>query len=499
MDLGSSGIKWKDLHLAGDILVDGKVDGVDVAALKTQSDLKVDGPGSATDATMVVFDGSGGKLIKEAKAITVGLDVDGGQLRWDSTKVGDTGVSINFDTIDFNTKTGIVFNKDGNGNYVRFNMYNNANALPTGQYFRMGFPGTDLGMTITNDGVVHPINHNTMDLGSSGIKWKHLHLAGDILVDGKVDGVDVAALKTQSDLKVDGPGSATDWKMAVFDGASGKLIKEASALTVSDNTDGGKLRWDSTKVGDTGVSIQFGTPVGAENTGLIYNVDELGSYSRFCMYNHANAVSGSRYFQSDFRGTSYGTRINNSGSFTPVVTSTMDLGVTNFKWKDLHLSGNITVDGLVDGVDVAALKTQSDLKVDGPGSATADNLCSFNGSGGKLIKDSGISYASTSKAFTIDGAAVTFKYVRVGDMVTVHNDSDWSPLFGGSNAITATNEIPAGYAPATDISCLVYAAATTNYAYVRMKSNGDITYTRPSGNWTDEDYVFRSAWSYTLL
>jgi uncharacterized coiled-coil protein SlyX len=47
----------------------------------------------------------------------------------------------------------------------------------------------------------------------------------------------------------------------------------------------------------------------------------------------------------------------------PDTTNTLDLGTTDLRFKNLYLSGSITVTGNVDGVDVAALKTAYDNSV----------------------------------------------------------------------------------------------------------------------------------------
>ena len=59
-----------------------------------------------------------------------------------------------------------------------------------------------------------------------------------------------------------------------------------------------------------------------------------------------------------------------------------DLGTTSNKFKDVYASGNL----------IGAVKTSAvDSIVTGPATATGDNLCSYNSTTGKIIKDSGIS------------------------------------------------------------------------------------------------------------
>lgn len=63
-------------------------------------------------------------------------------------------------------------------------------------YVRLSVPnasGVKTAALDFNDTQVNPANPSNYDLGTSGSKFKDLHLAGDIYVDGTVDGVDIAA------------------------------------------------------------------------------------------------------------------------------------------------------------------------------------------------------------------------------------------------------------------------------------------------------------------
>ena len=48
------------------------------------------------------------------------------------------------------------------------------------------------------------------------------------------------------------------------------------------------------------------------------------------------------------------------GFLVPVATGEKDLGLSSYRWRNLYLSGNIYVDGLVDGVDISAFKSSFD-------------------------------------------------------------------------------------------------------------------------------------------
>ncbi|HRP36812.1 MAG TPA: hypothetical protein PLS50_03305 [Candidatus Dojkabacteria bacterium] len=78
--------------------------------------------------------------------------------------------------------------------------------------------------------------------------------------------------------------------------------------------------------------------------------------------------------------TSNSLLVGNVNSIRPAVTC--DLGTSASKFRDVYASNNL----------IGAVKTSAvDSIVTGPATATGDNLCSYNSTTGKIIKDSGIS------------------------------------------------------------------------------------------------------------
>ena len=72
--------------------------------------------------------------------------------------------------------------------------------------------------------------------------------------------------------------------------------------------------------------------------------------------------------------------------FNPTV-GTIDIGDIGAKWRDLHLSGNVLVDGTVDGVDIA---TRDGLSVINNDPSTTNAIPKFTDTSGKVIQNSGV-------------------------------------------------------------------------------------------------------------
>lgn len=93
-----------------------------------------------------------------------------------------------------------------------------------------------------------------------------------------------------------------------------------------------------------------------------YQMETLDSGGNYALHKQSAESAVNPYFQWNVNegGTIRGIYFNLE-AFNPITNNHTDLGVsaTN-QWKDLYLSGNITVGGTVDGVDVAALKSDVD-------------------------------------------------------------------------------------------------------------------------------------------
>jgi len=161
-----------------------------------------------------------------------------------------------------------------------------------------------------------------------------------------------------------------------------------------------------------------GTMIGNLNIGESVKINGIGGLEL--------AVDGDNYFYITPTGIY-------SLGIVPWTTNTYDLGSSTYKWKNLHLQGNITIDGTVDGVDV---------------SSHAGNADAHHASGN--IKDytlgvkTGIK-AGTNVTITDDGgyAKITAaggggggtKLIRFTSFGTAGSDD-----FGGSGSIVSNKE-----------------------------------------------------------
>ena len=78
---------------------------------------------------------------------------------------------------------------------------------------------------ITNTGDIFPLTDNTEDIGSTGLTYKNIYIKGDVFKNGTPIGAGGSG-------DVVGPSSSTDNRIVLFNGSTGKLIKQ-SGLTVS--------------------------------------------------------------------------------------------------------------------------------------------------------------------------------------------------------------------------------------------------------------------------
>ncbi len=87
----------------------------------------------------------------------------------------------------------------------------------------------------------------------------------------------------------------------------------------------------------------------------------------------------------------------------PGVTDTFDFGTSTHKWKDIHLSGNLLVGGLVDSVDIAGFKSTYDAHDHSSGDPTQvayGNLTGVPGSFTPITHTISSGYHSGNLAFT---------------------------------------------------------------------------------------------------
>ena len=161
-----------------------------------------------------------------------------------------------------------------------------------------------------------------------------------------------------------GPSSATADTIAVFDGTTGKAIKQNTyGLTLNNNV----------------ISSSSGLDIGLSAS------NNLNLYS-------GSGVGQSVYIGGDIDGS---VSIVNDNLLTNAIQERVaDSGVT--------IDSVLIKDGLVDGKDVSTL-TSNTGDVAGPSSATSLAIAVFNGTGGKMIQNTNVLVGSSSIGTTSTG------------------------------------------------------------------------------------------------
>lgn len=112
-----------------------------------------------------------------------------------------------------------------------------------------------------------------------------------------------------------------------------------------------------------------------------------------------------------------------AGAVGPHADNTYDLGSAALSWKDLYLSGNIAVDGTVDGVDIAAhnhtggaggaITLQNLSGVNDADTPAKNDVLKFNGTEWVFVPE-GTSFTFSIATFTSDAGASIFE-IGTGD------------------------------------------------------------------------------------
>lgn len=166
------------------------------------------------------------------------------------------------------------------------------------------------------------------------------YISGSLTVDGNVDGVDVAGHVASTGTDVHGLGTAATKNTGTSGDAVG-LLNTANTMSADQTIDDGGSNTNSYKLkfeSNNGGTIQYSSILG------VYGADP---YLRLSC---ASATDGTERGVLDLHST----------KIAPVYDAFTDLGGSSNKFKDGYFSGSLTVDGNVDGVDVAAASASVD-------------------------------------------------------------------------------------------------------------------------------------------
>lgn len=239
-------------------------------------------------------------------------------------------------------------------------------------------------------------------------------ITGNLVVSGTVDGRDVSADGAALDGKVTGPASAVDNRVARFDLTTGKLI-QSSVVTMDDsgNCSGlGTVACGTLTV--TGNIVVSGTVDGVDVSTLATTVSGHATTL-------ADKLTGALFGSFDnavvrFDGTGGKTAQNSSVLIDDAGNVS---GVGTLASGSQTITGNLTITGTVDGRDVSADGTTLDghttsiaTKITGPASSLNSAIVLYNGTTGKLAKDSLVTVDSSGNitmpiSATVDGVDVS--------------------------------------------------------------------------------------------
>ncbi len=187
------------------------------------------------------------------------------------------------------------------------------------------------------------------------------------------------------------PGQANGGSIGIGDTvsiASGSIRNVAIGFTSSNTGNAGVAVGGLALAGDVGTAVGYTSSSGIRGSSLGVQSNSSGNSS---------VAIGDTAVSSGLNSVAIGLSANNSTANSVLLGSTTvanirpndnnlcDLGTTANRFKDAYISTSL----------IGAVKTSAvDSIVTGPASATADDICSFNATTGKIIKDSGIA-AST--------------------------------------------------------------------------------------------------------
>jgi len=272
------------------------------------------------------------------------------------------------------------------------------------------------------DGVIVPVTHNDIDLGTTGTRFKDLYLQGTMNVAGTVtlpgnvivSGTLGANLIPSADDTYDIGSSAAQWKDLYIDG----IANIDSLIADTADINGGTI--DATVIGGTTTAAgSFTTLAASGNTTVGGTLGVTGAAT----LSSTLAVTGNTTLTANLT-VNGNTTLGNAATDTVTITAdvashilpsaddTYDLGAVGSEWKDIYIDGVAYVDSIAmptttvtDILDedtmvsnsATALATQQSIKAYVDSQVTAQDLDFQGDTGGALSID------LDSEALTIAG------------------------------------------------------------------------------------------------
>jgi hypothetical protein len=285
---------------------------------------------------------------------------------------------------------------------------------------------------------------------------------------------------------VDGPSSATDTAIAIFDGTTGKLIKNTGVTIDGSNNVSGVVQLNATTLDATNLEVtnlkaKDGTAAGsiADSTGVVTlassvltttdinggTVDNTAIGATTASTVRATQVDITAQGDLRLQDTTGGEFVALQAPGTLATSYTLTLPV------DDGTSGQALI---TDGSGVLSWSTAASGDVYGPASATDNAIARYDGTTGKIIQNSAVTIADDGATViaansTSDGLRIT--QIGTGNALVVEDSAnpDATPfVIDASGNVTIGNAIPAaGFGQLQVVGSTAFASAL-----IQLDSNG---------------------------
>jgi len=502
------------------------------------------GPSSATNNAVVVYDGTTGKLVKDSAVIIN----PSGLINANTV----SGTNVNTDVLTIDNLSGVLFGTAGlvsgsatttqlpeGSNLYYTDSRVNANTIVSGHSITIAQNTADIitvsGLTVTNS---NNISQNTTDIANvSGVAFTAIQsgvsLGGQIDIFSAKNGTDlefntiqgagIVSITTAGNIvtisgtgdgngDVVGPASATDNALAVYDGTTGKLIKNSSA-SISDITNNA-----SNIVIVSGIAVQNSADIVTVSGLTVTNANNITTNSGYittvsgvASQNIIDIATNSGYIAtvSGIAATAIQSGVNVGGGLDIFSTK----NGTNLEFNTvsgvgavsvINTAGLITISGtdtgeantasnLGNGIGLAATKAGVDLPfysvsgvgnvtatlennvvmisgtgdgagdVVGPASSTDNAIAVYDGTTGKLIQNSAVTISGNaiyaSEISGVNARGFVFAYDTTTQGVALANTFQ-DITFDTNAEIDGWTHTPSG----TDFVCGVAGTFQLNYS-----------------------------------
>lgn len=448
-------------------------------AAKTFVDTKTTGPGSAADNALVRFDGTTGKLVQNSTAILddVGtlsvskLDVD--QISIDGGTISTT--NVNGDLTLTPNGTGRIFTQNDirSGGRLSFipeiNGATGANAtIAPGQakIIRLnasGLASVDM-ITPLEDGqeltLVNVTGADVLinnDLGATAASrvitgtGTNFTLKNQSTIDLRYTSLEARWFITNAP-GVKGPLTSTDKTLPRFNGATGQLI-QGSGIAVSDVNaiTGATVVVASNTITTAASGNLAATELNNALSELQTDIDTRATSTALTSHTGASTgvhgVAGAVVGTTDAQTLSAKSLVDAS---TAIVDSTdatkkVIIDASGATATSTTILSSQTVNRtltLPDATDTLATVTQVNAKVTGPAASTANAVARFDGTTGKIVKDSSVAISDTNIMSGLAGLTTSGDLNSTGKLVIAGITQEGTTTDGTTNGANVTLATP---------------------------------------------------------